>query len=149
MLNNTPQMKESLEEIYQVIESFNYVLKDPDTGVSPASLISLCKLRLIKTAKKISLYLETPNITTPDPTQSDRLLQNTANIGERISGLRKLRAMTFDDLANALNVSAGRVSAWESGLTIPGSDEVIPLANALKCDPMWLLTGEPVETAEE
>lgn len=76
-------------------------------------------------------------------------LPHASTIGDRIRELRKQRGMTSDDLANALNVSVACISAWEGGFTIPGSDKLIPLAKALKCDPMWLLTGEPVETAEE
>ncbi|HIB1529918.1 TPA: helix-turn-helix domain-containing protein [Salmonella enterica subsp. enterica serovar Muenchen] len=63
-------------------------------------------------------------------------------IGERIRKTRKERSLTQADLAEAANVTTQAVCLWENSNTIMAVDKLIPLANALKCDPMWLLTGE-------
>ncbi|ECG1392225.1 helix-turn-helix domain-containing protein [Salmonella enterica subsp. enterica] len=65
-----------------------------------------------------------------------------ALIGERIRKTRKERSLTQADLAEAANVTTQAVCLWENSNTIMAVDKLIPLANALKCDPMWLLTGE-------
>ncbi|HBL9999477.1 TPA: helix-turn-helix domain-containing protein, partial [Salmonella enterica subsp. enterica serovar Kodjovi] len=64
------------------------------------------------------------------------------NIGYRIQIARESLGMSEDDLAEKLNIHPGDVLTWEDGADQPLAGMVIPLANALKCDPMWLLTGE-------
>ncbi|EAN3293045.1 hypothetical protein APP90_21460 [Salmonella enterica subsp. enterica serovar Sandiego] len=63
-------------------------------------------------------------------------------IGDRIQLARESLGMSYDDLAEKLDIHPGGVLAWEDGDDQPMAGMVIPLANALKCDPMWLLTGE-------
>lgn len=64
------------------------------------------------------------------------------NIGNRIQIARENLGMSEDDLAEKLDIHPGDVLTWEDGADQPLAGMVIPLANALKCDPMWLLTGE-------
>lgn len=64
------------------------------------------------------------------------------NIGNRIQIAREILDMSEDDLAEKLNIHPGDVLTWEDGADQPLAGMIIPLANALKCDPMWLLTGE-------
>lgn len=64
------------------------------------------------------------------------------NIGNRIQIARENLCMSEDDLAEKLNIHPGDVLSWEDGTDQPLAGMIIPLANALKCDPMWLLTGE-------
>ncbi|HCM6303651.1 TPA: helix-turn-helix domain-containing protein [Salmonella enterica subsp. enterica serovar 6,14:y:1,7] len=66
-----------------------------------------------------------------------------ALIGERIRIARKKLGMSLDDLAAA--VIPGDVEVlleWENNKSEPCASEIIRLSQALKCDPMWLLTGE-------
>ncbi|EHO4422331.1 helix-turn-helix domain-containing protein [Salmonella enterica] len=62
-------------------------------------------------------------------------------IGDRIFDMRNLREMTREKLAESVGVSPNLVAAWEKNSLEPRAKHVIPLANALKCDLMWLLTG--------
>lgn len=64
------------------------------------------------------------------------------NIGNRIQIARENLDMSEDDLAEKLNIHPGDVLTWEDGADQIPAEMIIPLANALKCDPMWLLTGE-------
>ncbi|EKK3318957.1 helix-turn-helix domain-containing protein [Salmonella enterica] len=64
------------------------------------------------------------------------------NIGYRIQIARENLGMSEDDLAEKLDIHPGNVLAWESGHDQSLAGMIIPLANELKCDPMWLLTGE-------
>ncbi|EHF6669306.1 helix-turn-helix domain-containing protein [Salmonella enterica] len=64
------------------------------------------------------------------------------NIGYRIQTARENLDMSEDDLAEKLNIHPGDVLTWEDGADQPLAGMIIPLANALKCDPMWLLTGK-------
>ncbi|EBV0463336.1 hypothetical protein DQ783_18205 [Salmonella enterica subsp. enterica serovar Newport] len=64
------------------------------------------------------------------------------NIGNRIQIARENLDMSEDELAEKLNIHPGDVLAWEGSTDQLPAEMIIPLANALKCDPMWLLTGE-------
>ncbi|EDW4372080.1 helix-turn-helix domain-containing protein [Salmonella enterica subsp. diarizonae] len=65
------------------------------------------------------------------------------NIGNRIQIARENLDMSLDDLAAAvIPDDVEVVSEWENGKSEPCASEIIRLSQALKCDPMWLLTGE-------
>ncbi|KAA5949420.1 hypothetical protein F3I27_23700 [Pantoea sp. Bo_2] len=66
-------------------------------------------------------------------------------IGTRIKSMRMLREFGWSDLAGSVDVTRSCIEAWEENTTIPASDKIIPLANALNCDPMWLLTGDKAD----
>ncbi|EAA9934048.1 hypothetical protein DLB52_22280 [Salmonella enterica subsp. salamae] len=70
---------------------------------------------------------------------------NQLTIGARIRQLRKERQLTQADIAEAVNVSTQAICLWENDNASMSVDKLIPLANALKCDPMWLLTGNPLD----
>lgn len=53
-------------------------------------------------------------------------------IGTKIRTYRKERQLTQENLAKQLNVSAGAVSKWETGTTLPDTELLVPLANALQ-----------------
>lgn len=70
---------------------------------------------------------------------------NQPTIGARIQHARENLDMSKDNLAEKLDVHPGNVLAWEYDADQPLAGMIIPLANALKCDPMWLLSGNPVD----
>lgn len=70
------------------------------------------------------------------------------SIGQRIRQARKLVSLQQHHIASATGVTIQAVSLWENDLTTPACDKIIPLANALKCDPLWLLTGNGLAVAE-
>ncbi|MXC93662.1 helix-turn-helix domain-containing protein, partial [Escherichia coli] len=47
------------------------------------------------------------------------------------------------ELARLLDLDEEIIIQWESGEYEPTISMLIPLANVLGCDPMWLLTGKP------
>lgn len=64
-------------------------------------------------------------------------------IAFRIQIARENLGMSLDDLAAA--VIPGDVEVlleWENNKSEPCASEIIRLSQALKCDPLWLLTGE-------
>ncbi|OIN31678.1 hypothetical protein AO411_2029035 [Salmonella enterica subsp. enterica serovar Sarajane] len=67
-------------------------------------------------------------------------------IAFRIRLARENLNMSEDDLAEKLDIHPGDVLAWEDSTDQPLAGMIIPLANALKCDPLWLLTGETVNS---
>lgn len=69
------------------------------------------------------------------------------NIGNRIQMAREDLGMSEDDLAEKLNIHPGDVLTWEDGADQLPAEMIIPLANALKCDPMWLLCGNNANQA--
>ncbi|MDJ6542618.1 helix-turn-helix domain-containing protein [Salmonella enterica] len=71
--------------------------------------------------------------------------KNQPTIGARIQHARENLDMSKDDLAEKLDVHPGNVLAWEYDDDQPLAGMIIPLANALKCDPMWLLSGNPLD----
>ncbi|EIW3594473.1 helix-turn-helix domain-containing protein [Salmonella enterica] len=66
-----------------------------------------------------------------------------ALIGERIRIARENLGMSLDDLAAAVIPDDVEViSEWENSKSEPCASEIIRLSQTLKCDPMWLLTGQ-------
>ncbi|ENT4610108.1 helix-turn-helix domain-containing protein [Salmonella enterica] len=63
-------------------------------------------------------------------------------IAFRIQLARENLGLSEADLAEKLDIHPGDVLTWEDGTDQPLAGMIIPLSNALKCDPMWLLTGE-------
>lgn len=56
---------------------------------------------------------------------------NRLNIGQTILQLRKVRELTQEHLASMVGVSAGAVSKWENGNSMPDISLLAPLARAL------------------
>lgn len=74
---------------------------------------------------------------------------NLGTIASRIQLARENLGLSEADLARLLNTYSDHISDWECGTNELPANIVIPLANALKCDPLWLLTGKLIATAEE
>ncbi|EJI9078057.1 helix-turn-helix domain-containing protein [Salmonella enterica] len=55
---------------------------------------------------------------------------------------REACGLTTTELARLLDLDEEIILQWESGEYEPTISMLIPLANILGCDPMWLLTGE-------
>lgn len=65
--------------------------------------------------------------------------------GALIAARRRELGLTQDELAEQLHVTGKAVSKWERGLSFPGVDLLIPLADSLGITVMDLLAGEIVE----
>ncbi|EEJ5470868.1 helix-turn-helix domain-containing protein [Salmonella enterica subsp. diarizonae] len=78
---------------------------------------------------------------TPAPIQPG----DTLTIGARIRQLSKERMLTQAELANMLDLIPEDIADWEEETCPVEAEYIIPLANALKCDPMWLLSGNPLD----
>ena len=60
-------------------------------------------------------------------------------IGKRISEARKLRDMTFDDIADDIGVSKSTVQRYEAGKITKIKIPVLhAIANSLRVNPVWL-----------
>ncbi|HGG5994871.1 TPA: helix-turn-helix domain-containing protein [Salmonella enterica subsp. diarizonae serovar 61:r:z53] len=87
------------------------------------------------------------------PVDSTTTQQDTAvgvtnqriTIGARIFYMRIFREMTMAELAESVGVQPNLVTMWESSATEPRAKYIMPLASALQCDPIWLLTGNPLD----
>ncbi|TNL00616.1 hypothetical protein CYD30_28745, partial [Kosakonia cowanii] len=79
--------------------------------------------------------------TTETPLAPVKVMQDVdmSTTGFRIQLAREDLGLTEADLARALNTYSDHISDWECGVTEPPASVIIPLANALKCDPLWLL----------
>ncbi|MGL4107399.1 helix-turn-helix domain-containing protein [Clostridium sp. LP20] len=62
------------------------------------------------------------------------------NVGEIILRLRKEKGITQDQLASMVGISAGAVSKWENGNSMPDISLLSPLARALNTTPDVLLS---------
>lgn len=69
-------------------------------------------------------------------------MPETRDLNFRIQLARENLGLSEADLARKLNTYSDHISDWECGITEPPASMIIPLANVLKCDPLWLLTGE-------
>lgn len=74
---------------------------------------------------------------------SAMLLQNkNSAINNRLRTQREACGLTTAELARLLDLDEEIIIQLESGEYEPTISMLIPLANILGCDPMWLLTGE-------
>lgn len=65
-------------------------------------------------------------------------------LNENIKNLRKNKGLSQEELAIKLNVVRQTVSKWENGLSVPDSDMLLSLADALDTS-VSILLGETVE----
>ena len=68
-------------------------------------------------------------------------------LNENIKAIRKSRGLSQQELAMKLNVVRQTISKWEQGLSVPDSDLLISLSEALET-PVSTLLGETVMEAE-
>ena len=68
-------------------------------------------------------------------------------LNENIKAIRKSKGLSQQDLADKLNVVRQTVSKWEQGLSVPDSDLLIALSEALET-PVSTLLGETVAEIE-
>ncbi|BAK44607.1 helix-turn-helix domain-containing protein [Eggerthella sp. YY7918] len=64
-------------------------------------------------------------------------------LSENIKALRKAKGLSQEELAIKLNVVRQTVSKWEKGLSVPDSDLLISLSEALEA-PVSTLLGEQI-----
>lgn len=64
-------------------------------------------------------------------------------LNENIKALRKSKGLSQEELAIKLNVVRQTISKWENGLSVPDSDMLISISEALETSVSTLL-GEPV-----
>lgn len=68
-------------------------------------------------------------------------------LSENIKALRKSKGLSQEELAIKLNVVRQTISKWEKGLSVPDSDMLISLSEALET-PVSTLLGERVVESE-
>ena len=68
-------------------------------------------------------------------------------LSENIKNLRKAKGLSQEELAVKLNVVRQTVSKWEQGLSVPDSDMLLALSEALET-PVSTLLGETIEEPE-
>ena len=68
-------------------------------------------------------------------------------LNENITALRKAKGLSQQELAIKLNVVRQTISKWEQGLSVPDSDMLISLSEALET-PVSTLLGETVVASE-
>ncbi|MDK2794458.1 MAG: HTH-type transcriptional regulator, cell division transcriptional repressor [Caldanaerobacter sp.] len=72
------------------------------------------------------------------------------SVGERIRYARKKNNLTIPALSKLTGLSPGNLSDLENNKSMPSSNALIKLKNALNVSIDWLLTGEmPSEVKEE
>nr|WP_235784133.1 helix-turn-helix domain-containing protein [Escherichia coli] len=64
------------------------------------------------------------------------------SIGARIKSARTKLGLTESDLARMIHTYSDPINDWECGIHEVPADQIVPLASALNCDLMWLLTGK-------
>ena len=68
-------------------------------------------------------------------------------LNENIKAIRRSKGLSQQELAVKVNVVRQTISKWEQGLSVPDSDLLIALSEALET-PVSTLLGEPVTEAE-
>jgi len=60
-------------------------------------------------------------------------------VGKRIRLQRNILGLTQGALGNKIDISQGRVSAWESGTQVPGGESILKMARLFKTSCDYLL----------
>ncbi|MBS6475519.1 MAG: helix-turn-helix transcriptional regulator, partial [Clostridiales bacterium] len=68
-------------------------------------------------------------------------------LNENIKAIRKSKGLSQEELAVKLNVVRQTISKWEQGLSVPDSDALLSLSEALET-PVSVLLGETVAEAK-
>ena len=68
-------------------------------------------------------------------------------LNENIRAIRKAKGLSQEELAIKLNVVRQTVSKWEQGLSVPDSDMLISMSEALET-PVSTLLGETINEAQ-
>lgn len=68
-------------------------------------------------------------------------------LSENIKAIRKSKGLSQQELAVKLNVVRQTISKWEQGLSVPDSDMLIAISEALET-PVSILIGETVTEPE-
>lgn len=66
----------------------------------------------------------------------------SATLGDRITGAREAAAMTQKDLAKRLGVKLATIRSWENDMSEPRANKLSMLAGLLNVSMRWLLEGE-------
>lgn len=138
-----PALCDSLAVIRSVLEASTHLLSGDDCDVELSSKLSLLALKKI-------IELE-QGFQSNDPALTKLLFtpyDGGMAVAFRIQLARENLGLSEADLARQLNTYSDHISDWECGITEPPASMIIPLANALKCDPLWLLTGNNPEVTE-
>ncbi|EIG9673281.1 helix-turn-helix transcriptional regulator [Escherichia coli] len=75
--------------------------------------------------------------------------RNKKDCRDGIRTQRESCGLSTAELATLLGVDEETIIQWENGKAEPLASQVIPLANILDCDPMWLLTSFHSDTTKE
>jgi transcriptional regulator with XRE-family HTH domain len=62
-------------------------------------------------------------------------------LGGRITRARDLAALTLEDAASHIGVTAETLSEWENDRSEPRANKVMTLAGVLGVSPAWLISG--------
>lgn len=65
----------------------------------------------------------------------------TAEYGQRVRSARAAAGLTQTELGERLNLTRSSVANVEAGRQAATAEQVIQTAEAVGCDPRWLLTG--------
>ncbi len=68
-------------------------------------------------------------------------------LSENIKAIRKSKGLSQEELAVKLNVVRQTISKWEKGLSVPDSDMLLSMSEALET-PVSTLLGETVAESE-
>lgn len=79
---------------------------------------------------------------------AERQGDGRASFGERVRSARKTRALSQEQLAKLIGVSAQAVSFWEADRNKPEAGTLAALAEALGVTATFLLSGKPNQSGQ-
>lgn len=71
------------------------------------------------------------------------------NLGEKLLELRKSKQLSQEEVADKLNVSRQTISKWETGVSQPDFDKIVPLCELYGISSDELLTGKKNQSIKE
>ncbi|HHS9742149.1 TPA: helix-turn-helix domain-containing protein [Raoultella ornithinolytica] len=134
-------ISDSLSVIRSILETATHLLSGSNKETELSADLSILALNKI-------ILLEKESVVVSDNINKRLTIAPSVTISNRIQLARENLGLSEADFARKLNTYSDHISDWECGITEPPASMIIPLANALKCDPLWLLTGNGLAVAK-
>ena len=142
-LNCDRQITDRIKVIKSILDTYLHLSTGTKKEVSISFQLILSVQERILELEKISQFFDNNANKIIYP---EHINEISATIGARIQLARENLGLSEADLARQFNTYSNHISDWECSAAEPSASQIIPLANTLKCDPVWLLTGKNLET---
>lgn len=128
-------LEDSITVIHSLLDASNHLLSGRESDLELSAQLAILAQKKVAELKVSLATNKQP--APPHPVNPNEL----GTISSRIQLARENLGLSEADLAGMLGLIPECIADWEDGNCPVEATYITPLATALKCDPLWLLTG--------